>query len=168
MNYQKIKYLIVLLVIAFVFSCEDIEFSSEVPEISFKDFRIADTTLIFTFIDGDGDIGLEQSDTTGPFNPDSIYYYNLFTELFKWQDTSFVQHEFKLPPNFRILRIPTPEGVNKTVNGDIEVKMKESFPVEPSDSFYYRFYIYDRALNKSNVDSTIPVRLQHLLDLDEN
>ena len=141
-------------IILTVTCCEDIDFYSEIPEVSFKEFRYADTTLIFEFIDGDGNLGLSQADTTGPYHADSAYNKNLFITYYRYADKEFSEIEFKIEPHFRFEQLPTPEGNNKTVKGEMEIQMKDNFPIPSPDTFMIKFYIVDRALNKSNADST--------------
>ncbi|MFW5657652.1 MAG: hypothetical protein ACOCXS_01850 [Bacteroidota bacterium] len=135
-------------------ACEEIKVYDPEPSISYKEFRYTDTTLVFEFIDGDGDLGLDQFDTIGPFNDDSSYYYNLFVTFFEYNNGEFDEIEFKIPPHNRFGVIPTPEGNNKTLQGTVEVKMNQTFPMPAPDSFMIEFFIVDRALNESNTDST--------------
>ena len=43
-------------------------------------------TVSFDFTDGDADIGLDPSDTTGVHSPDSFFYYNIYLEYFEKDD----------------------------------------------------------------------------------
>jgi hypothetical protein len=159
------KSLLILSVIAFILSnCEDIEFFSEIPEVSFKEFRYADTTLVFEFIDGDGNMGLTQIDTTGPFHADSAYNKNLFITYFSYENEEFTEIEFKIEPHFRFEQIPTPEGNNKTVKGEMEIQMKDNFPIPSPDTFMIKFYIVDRDLHESNRDSSGLLTFNELLN----
>lgn len=133
-------------------------------------------TLTFTFKDGDGDIGLGQEDTIAPFDPrkdkyskaTNPYYNNLHIEYYEWLDTAFSQIIKDLDPDatppvydtlrylYRIENI-TPEGRHKAIRGDIEVKIYPSPHFDARDTVRYEFYIYDRALNKSNSVQTPPL-----------
>lgn len=130
-------------------------------------------TLIFTFRDGDGDIGLDQGDTLPPFQADRDKYYkarnpfynNLHIEYYEWMDTAFMQIIKELDPDavppvydtlrylYRVENI-TPEGRHKAIRGDIEVSIYASPHLDAKDTVQYRFYIYDRALHKSNLAET--------------
>ena len=143
--------------------CEEIKFYAETPEVKFKEFRYNDTTLVFDFIDGDGDLGLYQSDTVGPFHSDSAYYRNLFITYYGYENTVFSEIELKSSPDLRFERIPTPEGNNKTIKGFVEVRLNNSLPLEMPDTFMIKFYIVDRALHESNKDSSGLLTFDELL-----
>lgn len=161
------KTLFILSAIALLITCcEDIEFYSEIPEVKFKEFRYADTTLVFEFTDGDGNLGLSQIDTTGPFHADSVYNKNLFITYYKYENKEFSEIEFKILPHYRFEQIPTPEGNNKTVKGEMEIKMKDNFPIPSPDTFMIKFYIVDRDLHESNKDSSNLLTYSELLELN--
>jgi hypothetical protein len=65
-----------------------------------------------------------------------------------------------LDPSFNA-RIPylTPDDPNKAIKGII-VDTLTLNPAPLFDTIKFKFYIYDRALNKSNVDSTPPIILR--------
>jgi hypothetical protein len=157
-KHLEMKYLYQILIPVFlifgIYACEDIEKYSEIPEVKFKEFRYDDTTLVFEFIDGDGDLGLEQFDTLDPFNPDNKYFYNLFIDYYKHSNGESEKIEFKFPTSLRFRTIPEPEGNNKTLKGDMEVDLQYSLPLELPDTFIIKFQIVDRALHESNVDSS--------------
>ena len=88
----KIGLLFIPLVVL-LFQCQKVENYPNEPQIEFievvvkdsfdvLDNKIKHVTLKFRVIDGDGDIGLEEADTLGPFSRDSAYYYNLFIIVF--------------------------------------------------------------------------------------
>jgi len=149
-------------------SCRKVVDYPDVPSISFKSAVSVDSTDIlqnpvkrvtvtFHLIDGNGDIGLGITDTTGPFNKDSTYYYNLFLMEYKFVDGTYV--EVPAPDGVKKYRIPdlTPSGQNKTLIADISVTME--YPYSQSDplpysQFRYEFYVVDRSLNVSNRDTS--------------
>lgn len=114
-------------------------------------------TLTFHLIDGNGDMGLGPTDTTGSFHRDSLYYYNLFLQEYKMVNGSYV--EVPAPDGLRRYRIPdlTPAGQNKTLIADISVTVEypysQSNPL-PFNDFRYEFYVVDRSLNISNRDTS--------------
>ncbi len=131
------------------------------PTISFKSFTVKDTidaldnqikkgTLAFTFIDGDGDIGLKPEDTVPPY--DSTYYYNLFLQGYYYQNGAIVADSPAVPLYYRIPYIE-PQGQNKVLKGTIKVDIIYNLPV-PHDSIFYKFYIVDRKLHHSNTAQT--------------
>ncbi len=159
----------ILFVLFAIISCEKIEKISEVPEIDFKSFTTKegiDTllgnhvilgTLEFGFIDGDADLGVYEEVATDTSNPDSIRF-NLFLTLYEKidgnykkvePDPDFPQDNYTIMYNEKMDRV----GQNKTVKGIIELDITYLFE-PPYDTLKYDFYIRDRALNKSNVEST--------------
>ena len=129
--------------------CEEIRVSSEIPEIEFISYNYPDSTLKFSLIDGDGDIGLRQEDTAAPYV--DKFYYNFYFYLLEKNDTGFAEVEFEEPLHSRINYIEQKEGQNKTLKADIEVHVAEYGLTELPDTFKFEFYIIDRALHESNV-----------------
>ena len=144
-----------------MFSCTKVEKLPPTPNIKFTSFAIFDTTdmlgnktkggrLKFYFEDGDGDLGLEtpsanKTDTT-----------NMFLTLFRKKDGDLVRItglDPLLP--YPAYRIPYMErlGLNKILKGTVSITFLYLF-YTPTDTIKYDFYITDRALNKSNVEST--------------
>lgn len=163
-----LKYLTALLVIFFL-SCEEIENYPNKPQVKFKkmvfvngydalDNPVKLGTFTFKLIDGDGDVGLKESDTSGPYQRDSIYYYNLYMTLFKKEQGEFKEVKTEVDHNFRLPYVE-PKGQNNTVQATVEVEI--TYPIDqfPYDTVAYEFYFFDRALRKSNVEFTgdIPV-----------
>ena len=160
-----IKYLVIILIVVFALdSCRKIEQLPPVPHIEFTSFTIFDTIdilenkakggrLKFYFEDGDGDLGLKglsenQADTT-----------NMFLTLFRKQGGKMVPApdiDPLLP--YSSYRIPYMErlGLNKILKGTISVTFLYMF-YSPGDTIRYDFYIKDRALNESNVASTVEI-----------
>lgn len=132
------------------------------PMITFDGFMLVDsvdqlgnenTYCIVTigFTDGDGDVGLRESDTTGRFHPDSLYYHNLLVDYYEWNDTT---GSFELIDDLDLsfsARIPylTPEGKNKTLKGEIVYDMNVSFT--GSDTIRFDFRLVDRSFTESNL-----------------
>jgi hypothetical protein len=141
-------------------SCMDIRSYPDEPIITYKEFRYADTTLVFTFTDGDGNFGIPSGDSLPPFNYGSPYYYNLHVVFEEKVDTGFKAVEFEESEflNMRIMDVPQPTGQNKTMRGKIEYNFHDVlgrdivFPMP--DTFRFTFYINDLDLNKSNVCTT--------------
>lgn len=131
------------------------------PQIEYLDFVKYTNTqgkdslgiLKFKFTDGDGDIGLDQGDTFPPYDISSIYYYNCYVKYFEKQNGVFVEVVLPLPNNSRIPNI-TPEGQNKTLEGEIEVGLYINNPSSTFDTIKFEAYIYDRAQHKSNTIET--------------
>lgn len=148
--------------------CKKIVNYPDQPSISFTsvvskdstdvlDNPVKRVTLTFHLIDGNGDMGLGITDTIGPFNKDSAYYYNLFLQEYKEVDGIFT--EVPAPDGLRRYRIPnlTPTGQNKTLIADISVTVEYPYSISiplPFNKFRYEFYVIDRALNISNRDTS--------------
>jgi hypothetical protein len=144
-------------------SCKKIEQMPAVPRIEFTSFAVFDTLdilgnnskggrLKFYFEDGDGDIGLASptqadEDTT-----------NLFFSLFRKSGGEMVPVADNDPLKPSAYRIPYLErtGQNKILKGIISVTFLYPF-YSPSDTIRYDFYLKDRALNESNVESTAEI-----------
>lgn len=107
------------------------------------------------FTDGDGDLGLKESDTTGNFSSSQKYYYNLFMEYYHYENGAWVKPDLN-GVNF-YYRIPylTPEGQNKALKGSINIDIEHVFYFPNVDSVKFEVYIADRALNESNLIETI-------------
>ena len=163
-----LKNIILIFVIAGVFyACKKKDVYPIEPEIKFENFLTIYNNgqsfpdrgvLIFSFTDGDGDIGLYQSDTLPPFD------FNLFISYFEIQNGDTVEvFLFQTDPatgdidtlNFNG-RIPilTPVGSNKSISGEVEDTVFIHDPTSPYDTIMFKAYIVDRALHQSNVIST--------------
>lgn len=108
------------------------------------------------FTDGDGNIGLSDSDTLPPYNFGSRTYYNLFVEYFELQNGTWVMREFETPFYYRIEPIE-PDGRLKQLEGDIEVLLALPYYFDPTSNFdtiKYSVSIMDRDLNESNALET--------------
>ena len=103
---MKRKYFYIMLVLAIAFSsCKKPKTYSPEPSITFKDLvkntnsqgldESADLTI--SFVDGDGDIGLAESDTMPPFNPESVYYYDFYISFFKKNNGVFEELPLLIP-----------------------------------------------------------------------
>jgi hypothetical protein len=163
MKFQNVCYIIFFLSI--FFSCEDDEQYPVVPQISYEEFYIRDSidplgnevlkaTLVFELKDGDNNVGLRDSDTTGKFARDSVYYHNLFITLFEKKDGVFQIVELKAPHHYRTPYIETNEEAPEPLKAEVKVDMEYTKRLFTYDTFTYEFYIVDRDLNKSNTEST--------------
>ena len=158
--FVKIPILIITVLLSSL-SCKKIESLPEIPSISFKSFILIDTIdalgnegkigeLIFDFEDGDGDIGLTQPDS---LSVDSTNF-NLFFTLFGKIDGEFIEvseNDLETPLNYRVPYIEK-EGQNKAIKGEIQVDF--IYLLFEYDTIKYSFFIVDRALHKSNVETT--------------
>lgn len=153
-------------------SCMKKEVYPDIPEIAFQDFTLQYGSRIYpdsgfltiSFKDGNGDIGFRDSDTFPPFNIGSIYHYNYIIDYYEKQNGIFVKKVFDTASGLSFnARIPylTPNDPNKSIKGFIVNTLDfHLMPAPVYDTIKLKFFIYDRALNKSNVDSTPPIILK--------
>jgi len=144
---NKPLYVFALLLILF-FGCKKIETYPPEPYIEFVEFNKNDSSVSFSFIDGDGNIGFEQGDS---LVGDSIIRYNLFVTMYEKVDSLYEEVIWDPPMYFRIPYIE-PQGQNKTLKGEINFK----FAYKPFDydTFRFEFYLIDNDINKSNLEKT--------------
>jgi len=158
---SNILHIILFVSMVFCFSCKEreqypvIPFIEnptviKIPNISGVDEK---GILKFSFTDGDGNIGLTESDTFPPFNPGSTFYYNLFIKYYEKQHGQYVEVVLPMTNNSRIPVI-TPNGENKSIKGDIEVELFINNYVSSYDTIVFDVSIADRAQNISNTIRT--------------
>ena len=153
-------------------SCMKKEKYSIVPEIAYQravlkyGTRIYPDSLYLTisFKDGDGDIGFRSFDTFPPFNKGSQYYYNYIIDYYELQNGVFVKKVFDTASSLSFsARIPslTPNYPDKAIHGTILNAMDFTLLTAPEhDTIMLKYWIYDRALHRSNIDSTPPIILK--------
>lgn len=140
--------------------CSPREKFSEIPHIEFVGIEKIDNgtgvdsqaELVVHFQDGDGNIGLDESDTTGVFSPDSLYYYNFFIEYYEKQQGKWVSVELPTPLHVRVPVLS--QNVPESIEGDIKVLTYINNLFSPYDTVKLSCYLVDRDLNKSNVIET--------------
>lgn len=166
---KKILFGLASLQIIFLYSClKPISYPVEPVLESVTYATIGDSLLIsVSFTDGDGDIGLNPSDTLEPFDQESFFHYNLYLEYYELMNGNWVQGRLDPSGNnfptadsivfqYRIKNL-TPIGQNKTLKGVINVTIESPFYNPNSnhnDSIKYRVRLIDRALNISNYVET--------------
>lgn len=105
--------------------------------------------LSFRFTDGDGNVGLlPLTDSAGLHMPDNEKY-NFFLQLYDLQGYEYIQ----VPEEEGgVLKYRIPYLDHQPLSGTIDLDI--SYPIIIHDTIFYTFYIYDRDLNQSNIDST--------------
>jgi len=166
LNIPRLSLASVLIGILLLPSCIKQEEFSDIPEISYRQFETVFDTgqfavrgiLTFDFQDGNGDIGLDPGDTFAPYDRGGDYYYNLVIRYFEKRDSVYV--EVVLEPPFSA-RIPVlnPDYPGKAIKGFIADTMAMN-PAPAYDTIRLEFFIYDRALNMSNVLTTPDIVLR--------
>lgn len=134
----------------------------EEPVIEFKSFTVINDSarIIFSFTDGDGNIGLGENEIQPPYDTGSRFYNNVFIRYYEKVNGSWQQGingdgepiEF----TYRTKEI-TPSGKNKALKGDIIIYLVPIFynPFSPhSDTIKFDIQMADRALNLSNIVET--------------
>ena len=167
---------IVFIIILFSASCGNKNEYPDIPAIEFKRVELRDSIgkieetpytvklcrVVFSVTDGDGNIGLEPNENQPPFDIGSIYYNNLFVELYQKINGIYQKVDLAVPHSYRTPYI-LPDGQNKAVKADFYVKIEYTYSTQAPlayDTIQYRFYIYDRALNCSNTETTPEISLK--------
>ncbi|WP_303311078.1 hypothetical protein [Hymenobacter sp. BT730] len=139
----------------------------DTPSIEFKDIKAVrkspvtgtydSVAVTVSFKDGDGDLGLDPTDTIPPYNQynadgtENRFYNNYFFQpLLKGEDGVFRPLDFAFPYNSRYPRLTTTER-NEPIKGDLtfsQLFFRGSFPAGAEVRF--EVTIVDRALHESN------------------
>ena len=147
---SKIVLFIVLLTL--FFACKKRESFSDIPYLEFRHYEIKDSVdalgnitklceLHIYFTDGDGDIGLFESDTIAPYD------YNLFVNYFEMYNDSLQQINVNPPYHIRMPNL-TPTGQNKSLKVDVKYDVNVTY--RNSDTIKFELKLFDRALNESD------------------
>lgn len=163
---KQLTYLFILLLAA-IFTgsaCNDPESLPSTPEIKYKSVeKITNISgkdslirLTFSYLDGDGDLGLSATDTMPPFNytPFNKFYNNIFIDYFEMKGSKFVPVTIPFTNDtVRFLYrmdVLTPDGKNKAIKGDISIVMDLTpYDVKPQ-VIKFGIQIADRQLHLSN------------------
>ena len=175
---RGVLFIVCLCVFGWCFrSCDPIQSYSEIPEIKFKslvfdsvytvDKELAKKALLtFSFIDGDGDIGvIPKVDSTSKIH---------FTWYKKMPDQTYDPFVFYDGTVSNSANIPyssvmdKEEAQNKTLKGTIEIALDIPLKPQDVDTMRIEFYIFDRAKNRSNIDYTPDFSILNTSDLEKN
>lgn len=180
---MKIRPLIGIFVLLFtVCSCQKpVEYPIE-PKIAYEGFTYlmnSDSTfsgegiVSFSYTDGDGDLGLDDSDTLPPFGLHDAHYYNMVIDYLKCENGVFVKTPLLSPHvptspadtlvlydtvtfNARFHRLRDNDEP-KAISGTMDYKLIVQNPLSPNDTIKFEIRILDRALHESNVIQTDPI-----------
>lgn len=161
---RAIKYTLLIITIIIVLgACRKVEDISPIPSIEFVKFAVFDTfdilgnsskggRLDFTFEDGDGNIGF---DSPAANQPDTS---NLFFNLFRKVDGEMVEAPANDPLTPSAYRVPymVRLGQNKVLKGTISITFLYLFYTS-TDTIRYDFYLLDRDMNISNIETTAEI-----------
>lgn len=172
-DWIKLTVFLIVVMTVIAVSCRRIDEYPPEPSITFTGFeKILSTTdsiydrgiLKFDYTDGDGDLGLEESDTFPPFNPGSTYYHNLIIEYYELRNgietevplTFFNPTTEEFDTISLSARIPllVPKDVERSISGEIFDTLFMYNYNSDFDTLFLKFFIVDRALNESNVEKT--------------
>ncbi len=148
-------------------SCRKFEEYPPEPQIEFHNFvllvnpttgKVEKGRLSISYLDGDGDIGLDQSDTLSPYNISGDFYYNFVLRFYEKQHGQFVEI-----PGFFSGRIPPliPKDQKKSIKGIIEYDLDVVDESSLYDTIQFKVKLIDRALHISN-EVTTPEFLRKL------
>ena len=169
---MRTRAIILLSTLFLMISCNDItQVYPDEPVIDYQGFglyiivdALGNKTLVgklsFDFTDGDGSLGLPPLDNPGDLDLPDTVKYNFFLHLHDLQGFDWV----KIPEeDGGILKYRIPYLDKNPLSGTLDLDI--SYPIIKYDTIYYTFYIYDRDLNRSNVDTTEIIVLSGI-DLD--
>ncbi len=171
---MKIRDLIGLLFLALAtLACQKpVEYPIE-PKIAYEGFTYlfnADSTfsgegvISFSYTDGDGDLGLDDSDTLSPFGFNDAHYYNMVVDYLKCVNGEFVKTPLlswnaqtqtydTVTFNARFKRLRDSEEP-KAISGKMDYTLTVQNPFSPNDTVKFEIHILDRALHESNTIQT--------------
>ncbi|HNW90154.1 MAG TPA: hypothetical protein PKN48_10860 [Bacteroidales bacterium] len=167
MKIRNTIIILMIIVLMIFLSCNKEEDFPDIPHVEFMDFtKIQNSNNIdekgilkIYFTDGDGDMGLADSDTMPPYDKNSIYYYNFFITYFEKQHGQFVEVVPAVTFNSRI-PVLTSSSSNGAIKGEIEIELFINNPFSVYDTIRFDAYIVDKALQASNVISTPEIILK--------
>ena len=150
----------------FVCNCNRVESYSDIPEIGFISLSFEDITtelgterkavLVFSFVDGDGDIGARSRYGSDTISKIHYKWYKKLSndkyETFKFPNTGDTICSTFIPYDDGIMN--KTNAHNKTLKGSIEIALSTPYKPQGVDTMHVKFWIFDRAGNKSNEDKT--------------
>ena len=166
---------LLFLVLAMLSCQKPVDYPIE-PHIKYEGFTYlmnADSTfsgegvISFSYTDGDGDLGLNESDTLPPFGFHDAHYYNMMIDYLKCVNGEFVktpllswnvqtQSYDTITFNARFKRLRDTEEP-KAISGTMDYTLPVQNPFSPNDTIKFEIHILDRALHESNVIQTDPI-----------
>ena len=169
---MKRVFFILLITILLTACQEKMDYPIE-PRITYQGMAyVIDTDSTLTgevvvsigYTDGDGDLGLDDTDTLYPFGPNDPQYYNLIIDYMKWDGAQFVETPLlswnqqtqsydTMSFNARFKRLVFNDE-EKPISGTIDYRMMVYNPLSPDDTVKFRIHLIDRALHESNTIET--------------
>jgi hypothetical protein len=144
-----------------LFGCRKDASFSTIPSITLKSatkvkYNGLDSIIfMIDYKDGDGDIGLSQSDTTYPYEYGGKYYNNIIIDYYEKDGNTFRRVK---PPFTNIdtvqfsYRIPVLNNTKKSrpILGSVRVGVQLVLVPQYSNICMFKIRLYDKALNVSN------------------
>lgn len=139
-------------------SCMQLDEYPDEPKITLESFSTADSgaTLVLNFTDGDGNFGLEQTDTSGVFS-NCRNRYNIFCEYYEKQNNVWEHVELDpcldpdIIPFYYRAPFASPLGQYKAQKGSIELFINPLYYLPSAfDTCKFQITVMDRDLNLSN------------------
>lgn len=150
------KRAIIFCILVLCFSCKkSYPDYDDIPAVDFVSAAVfsdsSDYTVKFTFTlhDGDGNFGLSEEDTVSPYIDDFQQNFVATAHAIDDGDTNTLPYNF----SYRIPRLRE-EGDNKFIKADVTIDFTLTKSVFSYDSVFFTYFVYDRDLNKSNIDTT--------------
>lgn len=167
------RNILFLLSLFFLTACQKkVEYPIE-PKVTYQGLNYlmdADSTLTgevvlsIGYTDGDGDLGLDDTDTIYPFGSHDPHYYNLLIDYLKWNGDTFEETPLlswnqqsqsydTISFNARFKRLVFNDE-EKAISGTIDYTLTAYNPLSPNDTIKFRIRLIDRALHESNAIET--------------
>lgn len=166
MRFSRAKILLSFGILLGLFACEQDQKFGDEPNLQWREAsirylgdsadnrRVIDLTVYFT--DGDGDIGREGSSNSDTCDLDNYSRFLERYDLFIYYFEKVAGQYREIPPTdsclpfHNILPNLTPEGQNKTLEGDITTPFDyANYPVNNTDSIRFELMLVDRAGHQS-------------------
>jgi len=170
---KTILPLFCLLCFGFLWSCEPIQSYKDVLEVSFNCLSIEAVAtpfdeperkaiLVFSFIDGNGNIGERSDDCTKSICVSRVHYAWLKLknttddddEVYSFPEGEYVLHHsasISFPYNSAMYK----DGANNTtLKGSVKMPLSMLFNQQGLDKMRIKFFIVDRKGKESNIDFT--------------
>ena len=142
--------------ITIVVGCRHEEKFPVVPHIEFVSLEKVDNgtghdsqaELTIYFQDGDGDIGLNETDKNPVFAVDSPYYYNFFINFYEKQQGEWVMIDLPTPLHARVPHLS--DNVPESIEGKLSILTYINNPYSPYDTVRLTCWLVDRSLHHSD------------------
>lgn len=158
---KEFKYIIVSAILGSIIlsACvkeKDFPTTPAIAFLKYDNYSADSADCVITFKDGDGDIGILESDTVSPNDFRLKYLYkDTLDGIFKPFDA--IDSTLVMDTLFYSYRVPnlTPEGQYKALNGEIRAKLRAAPIYYPAHEIVkFEITLYDRAGHRSNVVTT--------------